>query len=454
MSRCLLILLSLVLLALSATSTAYEPLPSLREQQKIASEWVNLRTNVVIPKLLEEHKVEMWILSMREYNEDPAFWGLTNPTSTFSARRRTLYVFYRSLKTGEYKKYEFIDNTEQVWTDLTAILYETNPASIVLNIDEKGNNFADGLHAGEAEALLKKLPWTYWMRVQRQPLLATQFIATRVEGQLEIYKKIMRIVHQVIREGFSTRVITPGKTTPNDVIWFFRDRIQSLNMTTWFQPSVDIQRYNPSTNLVETHSGNTPFEYGDFIWTDFGTTFLGLNTDTQHNGYILHPTETSAPIGLQRGLTHHSNQIQDILLREIKPRLTGNQILATTLAQMRALNISGTVYCHPIGDYGHAAGTLIGMTNLQDGVPILGDIPVFENMWFSIELQANVDVPEWGGQVVNFRQEEDVYLGGDGGVWWVVGRQSELILVGESSGLGKSGESKIKKGKVSLVKQG
>ncbi|KAJ3031950.1 UNVERIFIED_CONTAM: hypothetical protein HDU68_010030 [Siphonaria sp. JEL0065] len=373
----------------------------------------------------------MWIVSQREYNEDQVFWGLTNRATTFSARRRTLYAFYRSLKTGEFKKWLFVDNTDKLWDNLTAALNEANPSSIILDIDSTGNNFADGLHAGEAEILLKHLPWTYWMRVKREPLLATQFVATRVNGMLEVYQKVMRTAHTIIREGFSTSVITPGITTTDDVVWFFRDRIQSLNLTTWFQPSVDVQRFNGATGHVETLSvAGTVIQKGDFIWTDFGITFMGLNTDTQHNGYVLKDGEKQAPIGLQRGLTQHSNVIQDIVMREIAVNRTGNQVLKSSLEQLATLNISGTIYCHPIGDYGHAAGSLIGMTNLQQGVPVLGDIPIFPDMWYSVELQANVEIPEWNGQIVNFRQEEDMYIGKDGVPWWVVGRQSKLILIG------------------------
>ncbi|KAJ3233307.1 hypothetical protein HDU81_002348 [Chytriomyces hyalinus] len=406
-----------------------EPLPSLRMQQRIQSEWVHARTNDIIPALLTEHKVDMWILSMREYNEDPVFWGLVTRATTFAARRRTVYIF--SNKGGEFKQWRFIDNTDQVWADLVKVLYEVDPLSIAVDIDASGNNFADGLHTGESERLLKSLPWAYWIRIQRVPLLATQFLATRPKGMLDMYKRIMGTAHAIIREGFSGNVITPGKTTTEDLQWWFRDRIQSLNMTTWFHPSVDVQRFDPvSGKVIAFANEDVTIEKGDLIWTDFGVTFMGLNTDTQHNGYVLRDGETDAPEGLRNGLTRHSNLMQDILMREINTTLTGNEVLKIAHEEMAALNINGTIYCHPIGDYGHAAGSLIGMTNLQDGVPVLGDIPIFPHMWYSIELQATVPVPEWNAQQVNFRQEEDMYLDADGAPRWVVGRQSELHLVG------------------------
>src|SRR5256886_6844771 len=35
----------------------------------------------------------LWVVPMREYNEDPVFWSLVSAT-TFFARRRTIYVFF------------------------------------------------------------------------------------------------------------------------------------------------------------------------------------------------------------------------------------------------------------------------------------------------------------------------------------------------------------------------
>ena len=46
-----------------------------------------------LPALMRRAGVDMWVVPMREYNEDPLFTAITSPT-TFSARRRTIYVFF------------------------------------------------------------------------------------------------------------------------------------------------------------------------------------------------------------------------------------------------------------------------------------------------------------------------------------------------------------------------
>lgn len=40
--------------------------------------------------------------------------------------------------------------------------------------------------------------------------------------------------------------------------------------------------------------------------------------------------------------------------------LSGNEILKNALDKARKEGIEGSIYSHPIGDWGHSAGTLIG----------------------------------------------------------------------------------------------
>ena len=167
---------------------------------------------------------------------------------------------------------------------------------------------------------------------------------------------------------------------------------------------------------------------GDLLWTDFGVVAMNLHTDTQHLGYVLREGETDAPDGLKQCLAN-SNRLQDILLEHMEPGLTGNEVLANTLAQMQAEGINGTVYTHPIGDHGHGAGPLIGRWDAQEGVPVRGDAMMLPNVWHSIELQATTPIPEWDGKPASCRQEEEAYLDEDGDRHWVYRRQSRLHLV-------------------------
>jgi Xaa-Pro aminopeptidase len=240
---------------------------------------------------------------------------------------------------------------------------------------------------------------------------------------LPVYRRLMELVWAVIDTAFSNKVITPGKTTTDDVVWWMRQRVNDLGFGTWFHADVDVQR----RGVDLSDSGSVVIQRGDVLHCDFGITAMGLNTDTQHMGYVLGAGEREVPAGLQRAL-QNSNRLQDLLLAEMRPGRTGNDVLASTLTAMRAAGITGTVYTHPIGDRGHGAGPLIGLWDHQEGVPGRGDVPVLANMWFSIELQATSPVPEWGGQAVRSAQEEDAAVGA-AEVRWILRRQTQYHVV-------------------------
>jgi Xaa-Pro aminopeptidase len=433
---------------LRLTATPARPLGTLREQAVLQQEWLRYRLDSVLPRLMRQYGVAMWIVPMREYNEDPVFWALVSPT-TFFARRRTIYVFSdrgpeRGLERlalggttqgGLYQAYVARDTIDPStgrrpelvgqaqWELLARVVRERDPKTIAVNISPT-HAFSDGLSAGEWEQLSRALPPGYLPRVARVERLALDYQAIRAPAMLPAYKRMMEVVWAVIDTAFSNRVITPGKTATDDVVWWMRQRVNDLGLGTWFQTDVDVQR----RGVDLSDSGSVIIQRGDVLHCDFGISALGLNTDTQHMGYVLRADERDVPAGLKLALAA-SNRLQDLLLAEMRPGRSGNEVLATTLAAMRAAGINGTVYTHPIGDRGHGAGPLIGLWDHQEGVAGRGDVSLLPNTWFSIELQASTPVAEWGGQVVRSAQEEDAELGADGRMRWVLRRQTEFHVV-------------------------
>ncbi|KAI1827626.1 xaa-Pro aminopeptidase family enzyme [Xylaria intraflava] len=411
-----------------------QTLPSLRDQAELVNSWTEER-KALIPGLLRKYGVDAWLMSQREYAEDTVFWALKSATQ-FSARRRTTYLFLADPKHGAQSSYAWIDNTPAVWGELRDILEDQQPDSIALNTHAE-LAFASGLHAGELGAISDALGEELAGRFVLQPLLPIEVVATMVPGRLPWYRLMQETAWAIIEEAFSARVIVPGKTTPRDVEWWMREKLQSLNYTTWFQPSVSIMN-EETFPAAGGSSASRAIQYGDFIHTDFGVTALGLNTDTQHLGYVLRPGETEAdiPQGLIEGL-RKSNRLQDMVREKMKIGLTGNEILKATLAQMREEGIGGKIYCHATGEWGHSAGTVVGMTNLQDSVPWLGDLPLLKDTYYSIELFAEHFVPELG-RTLNFAQEEDVYWDAQSESWeWVYGRQEKFHLVQTTAGPGE-----------------
>jgi Xaa-Pro aminopeptidase len=426
------------------------PFGTLREQAAVQQQWLERRLTTLLPPLMRKYGVDMWVVPMREYNEDPVFSSIVSPT-TFAARRRTIYVFFdrgpaQGVErialggTSQGGAFTAVRSTKKVaagvrgsqaelwgdaqWQVLRDVVAERNPRTIGVNIS-KDFAFGDGLTVAEYEGMRQALGPTWGARLARVGGLPVDFIAARLPEEAETYRRMTQLVWALIDTAFSSRVITPGVTRTSDVVWWFRQRVNDLGLGSWFQPSVEVQRRGATAEQL----GEDPvIQRGDVLHCDFGLVAMRLHTDTQHMGYVLREGETDAPAGIKQALAR-SNRLQDIVMAEIRPGRTGNEILRASLARMRSEGIDGTVYTHPIGMHGHGAGPLIGLWDYQEGVPGRGDHAVIPGMWFSIELQATTPVAEWGGQPVRSAQEEDMILDAAGTPRWALQRQTEFHLV-------------------------
>jgi Xaa-Pro aminopeptidase len=437
------------LAALFSTALAAQvpSLPPLRQQAAIQQEWLRLRLERQLPALMRKHGVQMWIVACREYAEDPAFFSLVSPT-VFAARRTTIYVFNDrggnqplerlalggDSNGGLYTVYRDPDAAvrreiygDTQWQLLRKLVDERKPKNIAVDISLV-HAFSDGLTVGMRDKLMAALGDSYKDRIVPAENLALEYQELRLPEMMPTYRQMMEIVHSLISRAFSNEVITAGKTTDTDVVWWLRQKVNDAGLGTWFQPSVEVQRKGMTTGAPIDRKEGIVIERGDVLHTDFGITALRLNTDTQHMAYVLREGETEPPAGIREALKN-TNRLQDLLMERMRPDRTGNEVLADALHTMREEKINGSVYSHPIGDHGHAAGPLIGLWDLQSGVPGRGEVRLVPGSWFSIELEARTPVPEWGGQLLQVALEEDAALDEAGKMHWVLKRQSEYHLV-------------------------
>jgi Xaa-Pro aminopeptidase len=434
------------------------PFGTLREQAKLQHQWLRKRLDTFLPGLMRKHGIDMWVVPMREYTEDPVFTAITAP-ETFAARRRTIYVFFDRCAaantppaaacverialggTSQGGVFEARRSTQaaasdvgrgqqaELWGDeqwevLETVIEERKPRVIGINRSTVFA-FSDGLTAGELKGMSAALGEQWSAKFRDAEGLPLELIAARLPEEEEFFRRMQELVWSMTQTMFSSSVITPGTTRTSDLVWWWRQRVNDLGLDTWFQPSVSVQRRGATAGAL----GDDPvIERGDLLHCDVGITVARLNTDTQHNGYVLREGETDAPEGLRRALAN-GNALQDIVLSEIRVGRTGNEILAASRARMKSQTITGTIYSHPIGLHGHGAGPLIGLWDYQEGVPGRGDAKVIPSMWYSIELQATTPVPEWNGQAVRMAQEEDAIIGADGKIRWALRRQDKLFLV-------------------------
>ena len=410
------------------------PILPMRDRAGVIDRILEQRLDLIIPEIMREQGVSMWVLMAREYFEEPVVASMLDARN-MHARRRTILVFHdpgegqpvERLTVSRYGLaglFEPAWDPEQEpdqWSALAEIIAQRDPATIAINTSDI-TAFGDGMTLSQYRGMMEALPEPYRERIVTGETLSVRWLEERVPAELEIYPGIVRLAHSIIARAFSREVITPGETTAADVQWWYREELARLGLTPWFHPSVGIQRKGEDGMM----RGDTVIEPGDLLWTDFGITYLRLNTDTQHLAYVLNPSETEAPAGLVQGLAN-TNRVQEILVESFEAGVPGNTILARAREKALAEGLDPSIYSHPIGLHGHGAGTAIGFWDNQDADP-RGQYPVNAGTAWSIELTSYHAVPEWDGQRVDFRSEEDAYFDGET-VRYLDGRQTELTLI-------------------------
>ncbi len=438
-------MLFILLSPVAAAQESHDPvvidiLP-MNERAELRDSWLKDRLDTIVPMLMERENIDMWVLIAREYNEDPVVKTML-PATWLNARRRTILLFSRSSDGKRVERYsvsryavgDFFkamwnpESEPDQWKRLSALIEARDPRYIAINISD-GFALADGLTQSQYRGLRTALPAKYQDRLVSGERLAIGWLETRIKAEVMQYPALVQTAHAIIAEAFSNKVITPGKTTGDDVVWWLRDKVTSLGLDTWFHPSISVQREQFSAQKMTELFGENDniIRPGDLLHVDFGITYLGLNTDTQHHAYVLKKGETKASVGLRDGLKA-ANDLQDILTGEFKLNTSGNQLLARARKIAIQAGLNPTIYSHPLGLHGHGAGATIGMWDNQDGTPVRGDYPVMANTAWSIELNIEARISEWNNQPVRFMLEEDAFFDGET-VRYFDGRQNKFHLI-------------------------
>ena len=411
----------------------------LRAQAAIRDRWLERRLQTLLPGLMDRAAIDMWILVAREYNEDPILRTML-PAEWLSARRRTILVLHRRedgverVAVSRYpvgRAFGSVWNPESEpdqWARLAEVVRERDPKRIGVNLS-KSFAHADGLVATERDLLERALPETYRGRLVSAEPLAVGWLESRIPEEMEIYPQLVRLGREIIHAGFTPEALAPGRTSTTDLVWWYRERIQSLGLTAWFQPTVELQRAeppDPNRGFADKDVEET-IRPGDLVHVDLGIVYLGLHTDIQQHAYVLLPGESEPPAGLREGM-RLCNRVQDLVAREMRGGRSGNEVLAAVRAACRSEELGATIYSHPLGVHGHAAGATIGLWDQQGGVPGSGDYPVLPSTVWSIELNVRVPVPEWAGREVRIMLEEDAHFDGEE-LRFLDGRQRALALI-------------------------
>ena len=70
--------------AQGATPAAERPFGTLPEQATMQQEWLKKRIDTFLPALMRKHGIDLWVVPMREYNEDPVLYDTCSwPATAF-----------------------------------------------------------------------------------------------------------------------------------------------------------------------------------------------------------------------------------------------------------------------------------------------------------------------------------------------------------------------------------
>lgn len=414
----------------------------MKERAALIDKMLNDKLNHTLDGLMERSGIDMWILISREYNEDPVLKTML-PATWLSARRRTILVLFNPGDGQAIERYAVAryqvdtmfqkawdkESQPSQWQRLVELIEQKQPNAIGLN---KSEHFAlaDGMTATEYEDFLAVLPAELNERVVSAEMLAIAWLETRTALEMEYYPSIVKMGHEIIKQAYTSGFIKPGQTSTDDVVWWLRDKSRALGLDNWFHPSVSIQRADADKfDHIQAFSKNKAvniIQPGDLVHMDFGITYLRLNTDQQQHAYVLREDETDAPDYLKQALAN-ANRLQDIFTDLFKTGRTGNEILAMARKQAIAEGIKPSIYTHPLGYHGHAAGATLGMWDAQAGVPVQGDYPLYPNTAYSIELNAATFIEQWGKEVRIMLEENAIFNGQS--VEYMDGRQTEFHLI-------------------------
>jgi Xaa-Pro aminopeptidase len=435
-----------VLWAAIAAGSAASEAPSLlavRERAVFVNGVTLARLDRLLPGMMRRAGLDMWIIACNEDNLDPVFETMI-PYENWCPITQILVLFDRGAEQGVERlnvsrtdTQGFFRNVwdaaawdakkgEDQWACLGRLVRERNPRRIGINVGEV-QWAAGGLTAVLKDRIVGALGPALAARLESAEPLATLWLETLLDEEVEIMERAAAVSKAIIAEMFSSRVVTPGVTTTDDLRYFYWQRVADLGLKVSFSPFVGIRRREPAV-LERFGKDDRVLRPGDVVHCDVGLKYMRWNSDHQEVAYVLKPGEDDAPESL-RGLMAEANRLQDVYSGAFKSGLTGNELLAAMLAKARELGIPGPrIYSHSLGYGLHEPGPLIGLPWEQVRNPGRGDVALVPMSCFTAEMSVTAAVPEWGGAEFRLPLEQDVVFTGSA-VRFLAGRQTEFHLI-------------------------
>jgi Xaa-Pro aminopeptidase len=392
----------------------------------------------VLPRAMRDHQIDMWIVAVKENHYDPLWRDLGRGYVSgigyyVFADRGEERVERLALGPSGY----LIDQSgayDQLLpaSRLAEIVKQRDPRRIAVNMSEEIGP-ADGLSVTMLAHLKRTLGEPYASRLVSAERVVSDFRSHRVASEIVAFGEAAGIAIQLTERALSNEVITPGKTTLEDVAWWLQDRLLDRALGSEFDmPSV----YITGPEGIVATSTNRIIQPGDVMMIDWGVQLMNFGTDVKRVAYVLRPGETAPPRSIQTAFDK-AIAVRDVLKRAIKPGIRAD---ATMKVMDQALRSAGygviefnkpnpddrtdVVYgFHPVGNTGHDIGP--SLTTWQ---PLQTTFTMHVQHLFSFEYFAYTPIAEWGGKKLRIPIEDDAILM-ESGVQFVHSANYRLLIV-------------------------
>jgi Xaa-Pro aminopeptidase len=427
-----------------ASGQEYPAVLSIRDRAALVYQITQKRLDTLLPKMMRETGFDMWIITCNEDNPDPVFETMM-PYENWNPITQILVFFDRGpdkgierLNISRTDTQGLFNNVwdaaawdtqkkESQWDCLGRIVRERNPKRIGINEGEI-QWAAGGLTVVLKKRLVEAIGSTCAARLQSAEPLATLWSETLLDEEIDLMEHAAALSRAIIAEMFSSRVVTPGYTTTDDLRYYYWQRIANLGLKVSFSPFVSIRGRRPR-DVEKYGKDDRVIRPGDLVHCDVGLKYMRYNSDHQEMAYVLKQGEAEVPETFRKMMAE-ANRLQDVFCGEFKTGLTGNEMLGNMLRKAEALGIpKPRIYSHSLGYFLHEPGPLIGLPWEQVSNPGRGDVKLVPNSCFTAEMSVTMPVPEWGeGREFRLPLEQDVVFTGSE-VCFLAGRQTKFHLI-------------------------
>ena len=390
------------------------------------------RVERLLPRAMEVHGVDLWLVFTREEAADPlaedlgggdavARMALLFDRSQQGLRKTAIAASYDITPLEETGIYDAVLSykSEGIKPHLKKFVEDLDPQRIAVNTS-RDMPIADGLTAGMRDYLVEVLGEGIAGRfVSSEPLVAS-FRGRRLPSEVEILREAARHTDTLLRDALSRTVITPGVTTERDVGTYLRSRTAMLGATVPFISVVA----GPSRGHAEP--SDRVIHRGDLVRIDFGITLNGYSTDLQRTAYVLDVGEKVAPPQILK-MWETARKALDIQIEAMKPGVSGTEIDAIARKMFQAAGFEGPPHGtgHAIGFAVHDVGPLLG-PDWPERYGTTVFLKMEEGQTFAVEPILYAPYEDMGE--IHIGLEEDVVIT-SGGAEMLHPRQASLILI-------------------------